>query len=238
MELTSAGHSFLAPARRIMRASNALESTAMSGELRGRLSIQAGPGLAVGPIAELIAKFKRQAPRVFVRVDTLESRASAVIALSEGVTDLAVCHLPLKAAPDIETIELGSHEPWILFPPGFDAPDGPVDLAALPNVPLIVSTGGVEVDMIRAELAASDDLRRPIVIVEQREARLAMVAAGIGATFTERAIANDAIVTGAVARPLTPQLTLNYGLAFSAELSAPAEKFVELARERALSTAC
>jgi DNA-binding transcriptional LysR family regulator len=239
MELTSAGHSFLGPARRIVRAAMVAEGSAVGEELRGSLDILAGPGLAVGPLADLIGRFKRRAPLVTVRVGSLASDDSVISVLRDGLCEIAVCHLPADSAAvpgttAVSYLELGVHEPWMLFPPRTDLPPGPVRLADLPDVPLVVSTGGAEVTAIRNAITKDGTLRRPVVIVEQREARFAMVVAGIGATFIERTIAQDAIARGAVARPLEPALRVRFGLAYDpAHLSPVGAQFLAIARQPA-----
>lgn len=232
MELTSGGHAFLGPARRIVRAALRAEASVGGDRLLGRLEMLVSPGLAVGPLSSLIAQFNLHWPQVDIRLTTFDPGRSVASALRDSSCEMVVCHLPQPSSRGFEVIELGTHEPWVLFPPGTVVGDGPVSSPDLAEVPLVVSKGGPEVSSIRAAVAAGGVPPRPVVIVEQREARFAMVAAGIGCTFVEKTLAHETFVSNAVARPLDPTIELPFGLVINPEMLSPAGRaFVEMVRE-------
>src|SRR5260370_14937079 len=73
MVLTSAGHSLVGPARRMLRDVVTAESSLVdaAGRPRGRLDIATMPPLAVDPVARLVGAFRREYPGVAVRIGNL-----------------------------------------------------------------------------------------------------------------------------------------------------------------------
>lgn len=232
MELSSAGYAFLGPARRIMRATLRAEASASGDQLRGRLEIHAAPGLAFGPLGTLIAEFTARWPHVDIKILDFEPDYSVSSMLRNGTCEIVVSHLPQGGTRGFDVIELGTQEPWALFPPDVEVGDGPVAYADLATLPLVVTRGGAEVRAIRDAIADGGVPPRPVVIVDQREVRFALVAAGIGSTFVEKTIAREQLAMGAVARPLEPTIEVPFGLIVNPEMLSPTGGvFVEMVKK-------
>lgn len=238
MVLTSAGHALVGPARRMLRsvvtAEGSLADTA--GRPRGRLDIITLPALSADPVARLAGAFRQKFPKVSLRIGDLRDEAVASAMIRDGHCEIVVCHLPVADTADLSVHELGVQDWWLVFPPGSAVPaDDPLPLSALPDVPyVLVPRGGSHADEIESAIAAAGRDIRPAAIMEQREARLPFVFAGVGATFLERSDAEASAERGAVVRATEPPLSRAYGLVYDASALSPAGRaFVELARANA-----
>ena len=68
---------------------------------------------------------------------------------------------------------------------------------------------------------------RPAAVLQNREARLPFVLAGVGATFLERSMARSAAARGAIVRAVEPPISRPYGLVYDpAALSPVGQAFV------------
>jgi DNA-binding transcriptional LysR family regulator len=237
MVLTSAGHAFVGPARRLVRnvvaAEGALPDAA--GQLRGRLDIHAQPSLAADPVARLVGEFRRQHPKVFIRIGNVRDEETATTLIRDGHSELLFCQLPMPRLDGLEVIELGVQEYAMVFPPGTELPpDDPLPLSALPDIPqVVVPRGGAYLGQFERALAEAGRARRPAAVVQHREARLPFVLAGVGCTFMERSAAEAAAARGVVVRMTDVKVSPRYGLAYDASALSPAGRaFVELAERR------
>lgn len=234
MVLTSAGHSLVGPARRILRDVVAAEGSLVdaAGRPRGRLDILATPAVSADPAARLVGAFRQEFPRVFIRLGDLRDEATGASQLREGHCEIVVCHLPLQDSDGLDTCELGTHEWWLVLPPGSPPPPDPLPLTALPDVPhVVVPRGGSQAGEIEHAAATAGRTIRADAVLQHREARLPFVLAGVGATFLERSIAEAAAARGAVVRALEPRISRTYGLVYDSSALSPAGRaFVELAR--------
>ncbi|MEV0642955.1 LysR family transcriptional regulator [Streptomyces sp. NPDC050619] len=235
MVLTSAGHSLVGPARRILRDVVAAEGSLVdaTGRSRGRLDVYAMPALSADPVARLVGAFRKEFPEVLIRIGDLRDEAVAASLIREGHCEIAVCHLPMTDRAGLDVCELGMQEYWLVLPPGAQVPaDDPLPLSALPDIPqVIVPRGSSAAGEIEHAVAAAGRTLSPSVVVEHREARLPFVLAGVGATFLERSMAEAAVARGAIARSVEPRISRAYGLVYdSAALSPAGRAFVELAR--------
>ncbi|XVQ10075.1 LysR family transcriptional regulator [Spirillospora sp. CA-255316] len=236
MVLTSAGHSLVGPARRILRDVVAAEGSLVdaAGRPRGRLDVFAMPALSADPVARLVGAFRREFPKVFVRIGDLRDEAAATSLIKEGHCEIVVCHLPTMDHAGLDICELGVQEYWLVLPPGSEAPpDDPLPLSELPDIPQVTVPRGssMAVGEIEQAVAAAGRAISPSVVVEHREARLPLVFAGVGATLIERSMAEAAAARGAVVRSLEPRISRAYGLLYdSAALSPAGRAFVDLAR--------
>lgn len=238
MVLTSAGHALVGPARRMLRTVVTAEGSLAdsSGKPRGRLDIRALAALSVEPVATLVSSFRQRFPGISVRIGTLHDEASAPSLVRDGHCELVVSHLPVLDSADLAVDELGVQDWWLVCPPGSDVPpDDPLPLSALPDVPhVVVPRGGSHAGHIESAIARAGGALRPAVIIQHREARLPLVFNGVGATFLERSMAEDAARRGAVVRQTEPSLSRAYGLVYEPSGLSPAGRaFVELARESA-----
>lgn len=241
MVLTSAGHSLVGPARRILRDVVAAEGSLVdaAGRPRGRLDIFTMPALSADPVARLVGAFRKEFPKVSIRIGDLRDEATATSLIREGHCEIVVCHLPAMDQAGLDVCELGVQEYWLVLPPGSAAPaDDPLPLSALPDIPQVTVPRGssLAVGEIERAVAAAGRAISPSVVVEHREARLPFVLAGVGATFLERSMAEAAAARGAVVRSLEPRISRGYGLVYDCAALSPAGRaFVELARGSACS---
>ncbi|KAB2344473.1 LysR family transcriptional regulator [Actinomadura rudentiformis] len=236
MVLTSAGHSLVGPARRILRDVVAAEGSLVdaAGRPRGRLDIFAMSALSADPVARLVGAFRREFPKAAIRIGDLRDEAMAASLIKEGHCEIVVCHLPATDQAGLDVCELGVQEYWLVLPPGSAAPpDDPLPLAELPDISHVTVPQGssLAVGEIEQAVTAAGRAIHPSVVVEHREARLPFVLAGVGATFLERSMAEAAAARGAVVRSLEPRISRAYGLVYdSAALSPAGRAFVDLAR--------
>jgi DNA-binding transcriptional LysR family regulator len=241
MVLTSAGHSLVGPARRILRDVVAAEGSLVdaAGRPRGRLDIFTMPALSADPVARLVGAFRKEFPKVSIRIGDLRDEATATSLIREGHCEIVVCHLPAMDQAGLDVCELGVQEYWLVLPPGSAAPaDDPLPLSALPDIPQVTVPRGssLAVGEIERAVAAAGRAITPSVVVEHREARLPFVLAGVGGTFLERSMAEAAAARGAVVRSLEPRISRGYGLVYDCAALSPAGRaFVELARGSACS---
>ncbi|MGK5532042.1 LysR family transcriptional regulator [Streptomyces sp. URMC 129] len=238
MVLTSAGHSLVGPARRILRDVVAAEGTWVdaAGRPRGRLDIVAMPALSVDPVARLVGAFRQEFPQVSVRIGDLRDEAIGVSLVRDGHCEIVACHLPTPDSAGLEVCELGTQEWWLVLPPGSPAPpEDPLPLSALPDLPQVVAPRGFpQTDEVERTVGEAGRVLRTAVVVQHREARLPFVLAGVGGSFMERSTAEAAAARGAVVRAVTPRISRAYGLVYDAStLSSAGRAFVELARSRA-----
>lgn len=234
MVLSSAGHAFVGPARRLIRdvvsAEGALPDAA--GQLRGRLDIYAQPALAVDPVARLVGMFRRQHPKVFIRIGELRDEETATALIRDGHCEILVCHLPLPGLDGLQARQIGVQDYSMVFPPGTELPpDDPLPLSALPDIPqVVVPRGGSYAGQFERAVAQAGKLQRPSAVVQHREARLPFVLAGVGCTFLERSMANASAARGAVVRATEPTITREFGLVYDASALSPSgQAFVEMA---------
>ena len=236
---TSAGHALVGPARKIMRDMATAAGTVpdSEGHLRGRLDIRCHPSLGTGLLPRLLAAFHEQHPRVDVSIETLDDEGRVTELLDDAVCELVVMHLPYDAEsrasasePPLTVLELGTQEYWVAFPPGVEAPPhDPIDRDEVTDPMVIVPGGGRHAAEIwRA--SPEQQRRRPALVLQNREARLAFTLAGVGPTWIEKSQADLARQLGAEVRALRPALEATYGLIFDARtLSPAASAFVVMA---------
>lgn len=238
MVLTSAGHALTTPARRVLQ--GLASATASLGDtdetLPGDVDVRCHPALASGVVTRVVAEFRRRHPRVSVSLGTLDDDADAARWVARAACDVAVTHLPLASGVDgVEVLALGRQEYWLAFPPD---PDLPAPLAErewlgwdeIDADVIAVPAGGRQTDEMFGLLSPAQQRRRPALILENRESRLAFTAAGVGATWLERAQAEGARRSGLVVRELRPPVGAAFGLAHCPATASPAAAaFVQVA---------
>jgi DNA-binding transcriptional LysR family regulator len=235
MVLTSAGRSLVGPARRIVRDAIAAEGALVdtAGQLRGRLDIATLPSLAADPVAGMVSAFRRDHPKVFVRIGSIESAEAGLSLIKQGDYEIVVCYLPVPGdGLGLTTRQVGVQEYCIAYPPGTELPpEDPLPLAALPDIPLVVvRRGNAQASQIEQAVAAAGSLRPAAAVVGNPQARLPFVLAGVGGSFLPRAVAESAVPQGLVVRRTVPLISWDYGLIYEeSALSNAARAFVELA---------
>ncbi|WAC54234.1 LysR family transcriptional regulator [Gordonia sp. SL306] len=233
MVLSAAGRTMVGPARQIVRDVGAVEDllSASADELTGRLDILAAPAMASGPIVELIARFRREYPRVGVRFGELRDETQAASVIEDGHCEFVVAHLPI-AGDDLEVIVLGEQEYVLVYPPGSQVPDGPIPLAELPTIPMVFVPRGQSVADEIEEAIRVAGVRPPLAVLsEHREERLPMVLAGIGGTLLEKTMA-EAAADRVVVRTVEPRFVRPFAITYDpAGLSPVGQAFVDLIRD-------
>lgn len=234
MVLTAAGHSLIGPSRQILRDVGGVEDlfTSLDGEISGRLDMAVFPALAIDPIVDLVAQFRSAHPRVAVRFGEFRSEETAAALIRDGHCEFVVSHLPIEGGYGLEVVALGEQEYWLAYPPGTELPEGPVALAAMPDIPMVLVPrgGGAMSDDIDSAMRRAGVRLDVGVVTDHREARLPMVLAGLGGSLVERNLA-ESVQDIAVVRPCEPTFTRAFGLVFDpASLSAVGQAFVDLVR--------
>src|SRR5690606_37374543 len=180
MALTSAGHALLGPARRIVReAAEARELFLSDAEIRGRLDVAALATAINGPLSELLSAFLAEFSAVTVNVRDLAREEVAVEVLADGHSEIVCTRLPFEPGAkrdDLATLDIGGYDVVMAFPPGTPAPEGPVDLSAAPEVPMVLvpATTGTYPELEEA-LGLGQRRLAPVAMVEQRETRTAFM---------------------------------------------------------------
>jgi DNA-binding transcriptional LysR family regulator len=238
MVLSAAGRSMVGPSRQILRDVTAVEDllATSDGALAGRLDILAFPALAIGPLLGLVTEVRRTHPNVMVRLGELKDEAQAGSLIEDGHCEFVVAHLPLDDAR-LDVVELGEQEYWLVYPPGTDLPEGPVPLAALPDIPMVfVPRGHSVANEIEESIRHAGARPTLAALSDHREARLPLVLAGIGGTLLERSIA-EAAQDRAVVRRAEPTIARTFGIAFDPDMLSPVgHAFVELVQAHTSQT--
>lgn len=230
---SSAGRALVGPTRQILRDVSAVDDavSAADDELTGRVEILASPFVDGGAVADVIGEFRHQHPSATIRLGELRDETHAVPMIDEGRCEFVITHLP-TVDDDLEMIILGEQEFWLVCPPGTDLPEGPVQVANLPTIPMVfVPRGGSMVEEIESAIRESG-VRLPIAVLsDHREQRLSMVLAGVGATVLERQIA-ESVADRAVVRPVLPRFTRTFAMIFDPSgLSSAGQAFADVTRK-------
>ncbi len=238
--LTSAGRALIGPARQMMRSSAAASTAAIGVDIepKGRLDIcSAAQGLE-GPVARIVADFRRRCPGITVRVSELPRGDTAEQVLADGVCELVFSYWPPEMS-ELSTHVIGVNDYWLALPPqaplsvwprGIKPTVGePVSLTALPDLPVVgVLKHSQARIVIESSLHAAGARTRMSTELAQRETVGEFVLAGLGMAFMERSLAERAAASGAEIFPLNPVISLTYGIEFDPERLSPLGKmFVE-----------
>jgi LysR family transcriptional regulator, carnitine catabolism transcriptional activator len=237
---SAAGLALIPAARQVMRDIDTARATvAEVSELAGgTLDLAALATLAVEPLAELIGRFRSLYPRVAVSVVEPDNAAGLGALVHDGSSEIGLAHLPL-GDDGLVVHELGTQELLLVLPPGSEISHGPFPIAALADIPLVLSPPGTSTRLL-LEQALSEARVDPRIAVEvsAREAIVPLVLAGAGAALLPTQIANEAARRGAVARSALPAITREIGLVHrDGPLSPAARAFTRMATESALASA-
>lgn len=235
--LTAAGEALLGPARRALRdAETARAAVAeVAGLAAGHLDVVCLPTLAVDPAAGLVGRFRSAHPGVTVRLVEPDEPSAVPERVRSGASELGLAELPF-AGDDLVTHELATQDFVAVLPPP-TSPDGrsvagrPITLAALARSPIVTTSAGTSTRRQLDEALATAGLEVTIVVeTDHREALVALVLAGAGASLLPAPLAAAAAVGGAVVRPVTPRVRRRVGLVHrDGPLSPAAAAFVALA---------
>jgi LysR family transcriptional regulator, carnitine catabolism transcriptional activator len=229
--LTVAGEALLGPARQALRDVEhaAAAVAAVTGLVAGHLDLACLPTLAADPVAELVGRFRREHPRVTVRMGApldLEELADAVRtgAAEVGITEQG------SANQGLEEIRIEEQELFAVGPPG--GPTSALRFERLEGVPLVLSpTGSSLRDAVDLAMAGAGVRAEVGVETAQRDALIPLVLAGAGTTFLPDTLARAAGRLGATVRPTSPRLRRTIALVHRPGDPGPAAtRFLELAR--------
>ncbi|WP_370943254.1 LysR family transcriptional regulator [Amycolatopsis sp. cg5] len=230
--VTSAGTAFIGPARRLLRGVAAAEGffTDAGGVPRGRLDIHAWPFVTAHPVAELVGGFRQRFPQVSVRINELSDEQAAASLIRKGHCELVFCYLPVLAR-GLPTVELGTHEYWLAFPPGTEVPAAdPLPLSELPDIGWVgVPKGSSQRTLVEQALRTAGARTRMSSVLQNRQAIPGFVLSGVGAGWLESSVARRLIGHGAVVRAVDPPIKRAYGMIYDpARLSPAGKAFVDL----------
>jgi DNA-binding transcriptional LysR family regulator len=232
--LSAAGEAFLDPARRLLRDREVLTSSvgAVVGLEAGRLDLVTLPTLAGEPLAPLVGRFRQAHPGVVVHVDQPEEDRGVADRVRRGDAELGLADLPLDG-PGLVTERLLTQELVVVLPTGAPFADRKrLSVRDLAATPLVLTPPGTPM-RLRVDQAFADAGVTPAlaVVTDQRDAIVAMVLAGAGATILPDPLAATARARGAATVPLTPRLRRDVGLVWrEGPLSPAARAFLALSR--------
>jgi DNA-binding transcriptional LysR family regulator len=242
---TAAGHALAGPARTILRDSSTAAGSVpdSEGQLHGRVDIRAHPAVITGLLPRIIAEFRSRNPKALVSVAAMYDESEASTLLADAVCEVVIAHLPLAsgrsdepalvAGKSMTTVTLAAQTYDLALPPGHDGPqESSMAWDELDAAMVVVPQGTSHAQRMFEWMSPRQQARRPAVVLQNREARLAFALAGVGATWIEHSLRVRALQRGAAIRTMTPPLTANYGLAFVEDSLSPcARAFVDLAVE-------
>lgn len=226
--LTAAGEAFVDAARRVLRDVRVARDSvdAIVGIAGGRLDLVVAPAFAAGPLGAVLGRFRMHHPQVALRIESAEDTASIQDELVKGRAELGFGQLPVDAS--MHVIRSWTEEIWLVRPPGAAVEDGPADLRAHLDAPLVVPRGVAEqIRRVWHEAGLEADIA---VECAAHELVLPLVLAGAGVAFQPASVALAASALGARAQPLRPSITWNTALFAPAgvPLSPAALAFVDL----------
>jgi DNA-binding transcriptional LysR family regulator len=236
--LTSAGRTFLEPARALLRDVQAASDAVMevAGVETGRLDIVTLPG-DVGPIIGAIGRFRAAHPGVTVQVTEGENEEALADAIRHGRHELGVGHVSDTSLYDVqidtsglEVRTIGHDEICIVLPPsaGTGLPD-PLPIRQLPDIPVIATPPDIVGRRVVESLMRRTDVQRRVAVVTgHRHMIIPLVVAGTGMAWTYLRDAEVAASLGAVVRRVEPTVTMPFSIMHrSASLSRAARQFLE-----------
>ncbi len=233
--LTSAGEAFLDPARRLLRDRDVLTSSVAGvvGLEAGRLDLVTLPTLAGEPLAPLVGRFRRAHPGVVVHVEQPEEDRGVADRVRRGDAELGLADLPIDE-PGLVTARLLTQELVAVLPAGAPLADRRrLTVRDLAATPLVLTPPGTPMRLLVDQAFADAGVAPTLAVVtDQRDAIVAMVLAGAGATILPDPLAATARERGAATVPLTPRLRRDVGLVWrDGPLSPAARAFLALSRD-------
>jgi LysR family transcriptional regulator, carnitine catabolism transcriptional activator len=232
--VTPVGQAFADRARDVLRGVEELRSLARADEflLSGRLDVVALQTLAVEPGAPLVGAFRRAHPGVAVRVVQPDGPRDLAEIVRSGRCEVGLTELP-SGVPGLVELRLGTQDLDAVFPPRTALPRrDAITLDELVEHPIVTSPVGTSTRALLDEALSGAGLEAAMVVeTDQREATVALVLAGAGATVLPRRMAEQATAMGAVRRKLRPRIRRRIGLVHrGSPLSAAGRAFVEVCR--------
>jgi len=213
--LSEAGEVLLASTRRIMQEIEEarLSMVALRGLRGGRVTVSSPPGLAVEPLAQIIAVFRRRHPGVTIAMEPTEDGSLAARAVLDATCEIGLTDRPLPSA-ELRGHVIARKELMLVLPPGSPpAPEEGIEPAELAGVPFIGSMPGTRARAL-LEQAQHAGAAIPVVVeTPHRDAIVPLVLNGVGAAFLPKFVATEAARLGAVVAPLRPRYRYDVVLA-------------------------
>ncbi|WP_158559769.1 LysR family transcriptional regulator [Prauserella sp. PE36] len=212
----------LASARAAVAARTALDT--------GEVSIAAPASLAIEPLANAVARFRRKYPGVRVRIlrhppgaeHDLVARGKADLGLAIDDPEHHRCEDGLVCRP------IGLHEVVAVLPPGSKpATAGKLTRAELVNVPLIVAEPGSRLRALTDQLGTDGLQVRVAAEVGHREAMIPLILSGVGAALLPWSLGRLAGQLGAVVVGLAPPVLNTMLVVHRIEFTAAASAFLD-----------
>lgn len=236
MEPTAAGRSLERSAREILQLAAIADATVddVAHVRAGRLRVAAPSDLSVDPLAALVARFRAAHPGVDVHVIGVAPESSSANLLQSASSELAVDYADGDTGGD--QLPLGRQDVRIGFPADWpDVPRSALTPRALSALPLIAPQAGNVLRRALEQWSGEGDTR-PTITLEVAHLHLAgvMLAEGVGPAVIDAETASRLADRGVESRPLTPELSIPFGLRWHGDGFTPAASaFVEVAREHA-----
>ncbi len=215
---TDAGRALVEPARQVL-GDLAVARAAVDDVVdlsSGWLDVAVHDLLCVDPMVHVLTAFHRRHQGVPVRLHEPQDEDELLRLLADGRCELALTYIGgrISRATGIKITPLGSHEVWVLLPPGPQPWPDPIPLSYLDGQSLVLTMSGFEAPRaaIGAALRDAGVLMSPSVLTRHREAVVPLVRAGVGISFTNRRYAEVAADAGVVTRRLDPIVRCDYGL--------------------------
>jgi LysR family transcriptional regulator, carnitine catabolism transcriptional activator len=225
--ISAAGEAFLEPARQLLRDRAVITTSvaAVVGLDAGRLDLVALPTLAVEPLAPLVGDFRRRHPGVAVHIEQPEDTESVASRVRSGRSEIGLAVLPIHEA-GLTSEPLLTQELVVVLPPESTlAARKRLTMTDLAAVPLVMTPAGTSMRLIiESAFAAAGTTAIVAVETEQREAIVALVLAGAGASILPRSLADAARASGAITVALSPRLRRSVGLIWREGAISPAAR--------------
>lgn len=235
VSLTQSGEALVAPAQQVLRSFANVRARVqeVAGLAAGRLDIVTSVTLAVNPLVELIADFRRQHPSIEISIIDPDNAAMVGDIVRRGDCELGITDALLLETSDLEVLELPSQEVLAVLPPGTSPPSsGKLKIGELTRLDLISTPPGtVTRTLVDDAFSLSGAPARIAVETTLRAVIVPLVLAGAGATLLPRPLAEEAARLGAIAIPLDPPVIRQGVLVWRARALSPVGRaFVELVR--------
>ncbi len=228
---TDAGLAFLGPARLALRdAANARAAVDAAAALEhGTLDIVCLATLAVAPASALVGELRRRHPGITVRLGQPESAASLAESIRVGDAEIGITELGRLDA-DLVTHQLSTQD-FVVLVPRSEARSSPMAVEQLSRSPVVTAPEGTSTRrQLDEALGVLGLVPRIAVETENREAIVALVAAGAGVALVPRSMAGLTSGGEVAVREITPRLRRSIGIVHrSGPLSPAAGTLVALA---------
>lgn len=210
---TDAGLAFVGPARLAQRyAANARAAVDAAAALEhGRLDIVCLATLAVAPASRLIGELRRLHPGITVRLGQPESAPALAERIRSGDAEIGITELG-GLSDDLSAHQLTTQD-FVVLVPRSEARPSPMTVDQLSRSPIITAPPGTstrrQLDEALETLGGTHTIA---VETENREAIVALVAAGAGMALLPRSVAELASHAEVAIREITPRMRRRIGI--------------------------